>query len=106
MIAHHTTFGPLLELPTAYTSAKSIEEQLISLSQVIDEDILNRLAKSPFFFIICDETLYVSVIKEFVVLTKYLDQSTGMAITSYLSIDPVPDQAARTLPSEFWIRRT
>lgn len=50
-----------------YTSARSMQESIQALAEIISQDIVKLLQVSPFFFLYIDDTSDVCVTKQLIV---------------------------------------
>lgn len=110
-IAHTTKFNSLKDLIISlgcdylrdlslgrnaqYSREQIISELLRSLSLVIEEHILSEMQSSDFFALITDESTDITVMKQLVLVGRYLSD-TGVQ-TSYLHIVDLPNGTADTI---------
>jgi len=110
-VAHTTKFTSLKDLSISlgcdylhelnvgrnaqYTSEQTIAELLHCLSQVIEEQILSDLQSSQFFSLMTDESTEIAVLKQLVLVGRYLTDD-GIK-TSFLRITDVPNGTAETI---------
>ena len=73
-----------------YTSEQSIAELLQCLSQVLEEQILRDLQSSDFFSLMTDESTDIAVMKQLMLVGRYLIPGVGMK-TSFLCISDIPN---------------
>ena len=78
-----------------YSSEQCISELLRSLSAVIEEHILSEVVCSEFFALMTDESTDVSVLKQLVLIVRYVTEQ-GIK-TSYLHIRDLIDGTAETI---------
>ena len=55
-----------------YTSKRIVAEFLQCLSSDIESEKLDNLKCSPFFFLMTDESIDISVLKQLVIVAKYI----------------------------------
>ena len=79
-----------------YTSKRIVAEFLQCLSSVIESEKLDNLKCSPFFSLMTDESTDISVLKQLVIVAKYILPS-GKIETSFLHIDDIADGTAETI---------
>ena len=79
-----------------YRSRQIVGEFLQSISRQVEEDTLQQLASSTYFSIMTDESTDISVLKQLVLVIRYL-LPTGNVTTSFLAIDDIPDGTAETI---------
>ena len=77
-----------------YTSKRIVAEFLQCLSSVIESEKLDNLTCSPFFSLMTDESTDISVLKQLVIVTKYILPSGKM---SFLHIGDVADGTEETI---------
>ena len=78
-----------------YNSEQTVAELLHCLSQAIEEKILFDLQSSEFFSLMTDESTDISVLKQLVLVGKYLTHD-GVR-TSFLTITDIPNGTAETI---------
>ena len=78
-----------------YNSEQTVAELLHCLSQAIEEKILFDLQSSEFFSLMTDESTDISVLKQLVLVGKYLTRD-GVR-TSFLTITDIPNGTAETI---------
>ena len=113
-VAHTTKFNSLKDLVISlgcdylrelslgrnaqYSSEQIISELLQSLSLVIEERILNEMQSSNFFALMTDESTDIAVMKQLVLVGRYLPTESDTGIqTSYLHIVDLPNGTADTI---------
>eukprot|EP00731_Ephydatia_muelleri_P030129 Em0021g652a len=79
-----------------YTSKRIVAELLQCLSSVIESEKLDNLKCSPFFSLMTDESTDISVLKQLVIVAKYILPS-GKIETSFLHIGDIADGTAETI---------
>ena len=81
-----------------YTSKRIVAEFLQCLSSVIESEKLDNLKRSPFFSLMTDESTDISVLKQLVIVAKYILPS-GKIETSFLHIHvgDIDDGTAETI---------
>ena len=99
-MAHTTKFKPLLELVrdlgapeletfqrsnANYTSYRSLNEMVLSLSDVLEADILQVAARSPYLALITDESADIATMEELVVCIRSLEPATADLNTRFLA---------------------
>ena len=111
-VAHTTKYESLLDLAidlgcnylkdlnvagnATYRSRQIVGEFLQSISRQLEEDTLQQLVSSTYFSIMTDESTDISVLKQLVLVVRYL-LPTGDVTTSFLAIDDLPDGTAETI---------
>ena len=109
--AHHKKFSSLLELGKLlgcdyfselevskhknYTSRRIINEFLVVLSDLVEQDILSKVAVSPAVGILCDESTDVSNLKQLAVYVCFV--LNCKAKTCFLKIIDIPNDTAETI---------
>ena len=109
--AHHTKFSSLLELGkllgcdylselevskrTNYTSHRIIDEFLVVLSDLVEQDILSKVAVSPAVGILCEKSTDVSNLKQLAVYVRFV--LNGKAKTRFLKIIDICNGTAETI---------
>jgi hypothetical protein len=110
-VAHTTKFNSLKEVAillgcdylrelnlgrnAQYSSEQIVAEVIQSLSQVIEEQILSDLQSSEFFSLMTDESTDICVLKQLVLVGRYLTDE-GVK-TSFLCITDIPNGTAETI---------
>lgn len=110
-VAHTTKFASLMQLSinlgadylrelrlggnACYTSEQIINELLRCLSTVIEDNVLTALKGSEFYALMTDESTDISVLKQLVLVARYVTDS-GVK-TSYLKIADLPDGTAESI---------
>ena len=79
-----------------YTSKRIVAEFLQCLSSVIESEKLDNLKCSPFFSLMTDQSTDISVLKQLVIVAKYILPS-GKIETSFLHIGDIADGTAETI---------
>ena len=113
-VAHTTKYESLLDLAinlgctylkelhvadnAHYRSRQAVGEFLQTLSIQIEEDSLKALASSPYFSLMTDESTDIAVVKQLVLVGRYI-LPTGDATTTFLALDDLPDGKAETIES-------
>lgn len=108
VVAHTTKFTSLKDLSISLgcdylhelnigrnASEQIIAELLHCLSQVIEEQILSDLQSSQFFSLMTDESTDIAVLKQLVLVGRYLTDD-GIK-TSFLRITDIPNGTAETI---------
>ena len=101
-MAHTTNFLPLRQLciqlgnqslprleqvkNATYASEQSMQEMLRAIGYTLEEDLLGKVAQSPYYAIILDECTDISVTKELALSVVYLDLDTGKTATHFLKL--------------------
>lgn len=114
-IAHTTNFPELLELErllgvdilekinrgktAKYTTTKAIKEMLECMSELIEVDILENIRKSD-FSIMFDETTDVSVIEQFVIHARYIDEKGNVQSRFLKILDALASDNTETQTNE------
>ena len=100
-IAHTTNFEPILDLlgflgnelkskircgkNATYCSVKSIQENLQCMSEIIENDIIDKLRQSKHFSLLFDETTDCAVIEQMVIRGRFID-SDGTLHVKFLKV--------------------
>lgn len=79
-----------------YTSEQMIAEFLHCLSTVIEEDMLTLLKQSSFYALMIDERTDVSVLKQLVLVARYVTDTEGVK-TSFFNVADIFDGTAETI---------
>ena len=79
-----------------YRSRQIVGELLQTLSIQIQDDVLRDLASSSYFALITDESTDVSVLKQLVLVARYI-LPKGDVTTSFLAIVDLPDGTAESI---------
>lgn len=78
-----------------YRSRQIVEEFLQSVSRQVEDDVLQKVASSTYFSLMTNESIDISVLKQFLLVARYI-LPTGDVATSFLAIDDLPDGTAET----------
>lgn len=111
-LAHTTKYESLLDLAISlgctylkelhvadnanYCSRQIVGEFLQTLSMQIEDDVLQDLPSSSCFSLLTDESTDISVLKQLVVVARYILPS-GDVTTSFLAIVDLPDGTAESI---------
>ena len=111
-VAHTTKYESLLDLAISlgcdylkelhvagnatYRSRQIVEEFLQCVSCQVEDDVLQKVASSTYFSLMTDESTDISVLKQLVLVARYI-LPTGEVATSFLAIDDQPDGTADTI---------
>nr|XP_006811542.1 PREDICTED: zinc finger protein 862-like [Saccoglossus kowalevskii] len=80
----------------SYTSERTVQEMVLSIGEVIRQDVLEEFDRSPFISLLIDETTDVAVMKQLIIYDKHL-QTNGTTKVSFLGTVEVQDRKAETI---------
>ena len=86
----------LLKLPDIqyfnHNSAGSVREMFLILGEIVREQVLQKVGKTNFFSILCDEACDVSNKEQLISFMQYVDYDSGKADVKFLAVDDVLEQ--------------